>query len=391
MSSDADSSGKFHWKAAAILFGILFLGVTDTALVPPLLPSIAEDFHTSPGRAGIVVTVYALAAAAFALLLGTASDRIGRKRLMSLALAVFAIASLITYLSSYFSILLAARLLTGLSAGTLSTLAFAYTGDHYPYNQRGKAMGIISMAYFLVFVISIPAGALVAARFGWRWVFLGLFVAGALMSLVTVLLLPPGTGQPGPASASSVLAHFRFRDRVSGMAAAFLTSGGLVGFLTYVGVWLASDGIDIERIGLLFMVAGVSATAAAPISGWLADRFGKRVMILAANVVLAPLFIVVSKLGWGLLLFLAVGVLSVTAAARQVPLHALTTELVGSEVRGSYMAVRNTASQLGIAFAATISATAFDQFGFSGVAWIAAIMTLLILPVCRWLEEPVKS
>jgi predicted MFS family arabinose efflux permease len=391
VSSGADSNGNFQWKAAAILFGILFLGVTDTALIPPLLPSIAQDLNTSPGRAGTVVTVYALAAAAFALLLGMASDRIGRKRLMCLALMVFAAASLITYQSSYFSTLLAARLLTGLSAGTLSTLAFSYAGDHYPYAQRGKAMGIISMAYFLVFVISIPAGTFVAARFDWRWVFLGLAVAGALMSLVVALLLPPDKRQSGPVLASSVLAHFRFRDRVAGMAAAFLTSGALVGFLTYVGVWLSGEGIGIERIGLLFMVAGVAATAAAPVSGWLADRAGKRVMILAANLVLAPLFIVVSNLGWGWFLFLAVGVLSVTAAARQAPLHALTTELVGSEVRGSYMAVRNAASQLGIAFATTISAAAFDQSGFSSVAWIAAIMTILILPACIWLKEPLRS
>ncbi len=390
MSTDADQRGKFQWKPAAILFGILFLGVTDTALVPPLLPSIAEDLQTTPGRAGTVVTAYALAAAAFALLLGTASDRIGRKRLMCVALAVFATASLLTYQSSYFITLLAARLLTGLSAGTLSTLAFAYSGDHYPYAQRGKAMGIISMAYFLVFVISIPAGAFVAARFGWRWVFLGLAVAGAIMSLVTLRTLPADERQDRTPTPSSVLAHFRFSDRVSGMSAAFLTSGALVGFLTYVGVWLASQGIGIERIGLLFMVAGVAATAAAPLSGWLADRVGKRAMILAANVILAPLFIVVSNLEWGLGLFLAVGVLSATAAARQAPLHALTTELVGSEIRGSYMAVRNASSQLGIAFAATTSALVFDQTGFSGVAWIAAIMTLLILPLCRWLNEPVK-
>jgi predicted MFS family arabinose efflux permease len=391
VSSGADSSGNFQLKVATILFGILFLGVTDAALIPPLLPSIAEDLNTSPGRAGTVVTVYALAAAAFALVLGMASDRIGRKRLMCLALVVFSTASLLTYQSSYFSTLLATRLLTGLSAGTLSTLAFSYAGDHYPYQQRGKAMGIISMAYFLVFVISIPVGTFVAARFDWRWVFLGLAVAGALMAFVAVLLLPPDHRRPGPASISSALAHFRFSDRVAGMGAAFLTSGALVGFLTYVGLWLASEGIGIERIGLLFMVAGVAATSAAPISGWLADRVGKRAMILAANVILAPLFLVVSNLEWGLLLFLAVGALSITAAARQAPLHALTTEFVGSEVRGSYMAVRNAASQLGIAFAATASAWAFDRSGFSSVAWIAAIMTLLILPTCRWLKEPVAS
>ena len=391
MSPGTDSSSNFQWKAAAILFGILFLGVSDTALIPPLLPSIAEDLAISPGRAGTVVTAYALAAAAFALVLGTASDRIGRKRLMCLALVVFLTASLITYRSSYFSILLTARLLTGLSAGTLSTLAFSYAGDHYPYEQRGRAMGIISMAYFLAFVVSVPTGALIAARYGWRWIFLGLAVASAAVFLVTILMLPPDRRHTGHASPMNVLTHFRFPDRVAGMVAAFLTSGGLVGFLTYVGVWLASEGISVDRLGILFMVAGLAATLVAPLSGWMADRLGKRVLILSANLVLAPLFIIVSGLQWGLVLFLFVGILSVTAAARQAPLHALTTELVGSEVRGSYMAVRNAASQLGIAVTAAVSAAVFDRSGFTTVAWIAAIITILIVPTCWWLKEPVKS
>ena len=62
---------------------------------------------------GNIVTVYALAAAAAALLLGPMSDRIGRKRLISLSHLVFTIASLLTAQSSYFSTLVASRVLTG--------------------------------------------------------------------------------------------------------------------------------------------------------------------------------------------------------------------------------------------------------------------------------------
>ena len=58
----------------------LFLGVSDTQLVAPLLPLIARDLGTTPGHAGIIVTTYSLAAAAFALIVGPLSDRIGRKK-----------------------------------------------------------------------------------------------------------------------------------------------------------------------------------------------------------------------------------------------------------------------------------------------------------------------
>ncbi len=388
-SSAATEAGRFRWSAALVLFGVLFLGVADTQLIPPLLPFMAEDLGIAPGRAGILVTTYALASAAFALLAGTVSDRLGRKRLICLALALFSTASLLTYLAPYFSTLLWTRMLTGLGAGALSTLALSYAADLYPYEHRGRAMGIISMAYFLAFGIGIPAAAFVTARLGWRWVFAGLAVAGLGMLLTTTLFLPSDQRREGRISPAAVFAHLRIRNRLAGIAAAFLTSGGLVGFLTFVGVWLrSSQGIGIEGIGLLFMAAGVTATAASPLSGWLSDRIGKKKIIIAANLVLAIMFITVSGLQWGWALFAGIGLLSVAASARQAPLHALTTELVGPEVRGSYVAIRNAASQLGIATLALVSATAYDAAGFAAVGWIAASVTILIPAVCVFIPEP---
>ena len=383
------SDGPFRWRAALILFGILFVGVSDTQLIPPLLPLIAEDIGTTPGRAGTIVTMYALAAAAFALLAGTASDRLGRKRLILLALGVFSTAALLTFQASYFSTLLMARMLTGLGAGALSTLGLTYAADLYPYRHRGKAMGIISMAYFLAFVIGIPAGSEVAARFGWRWVFMGVAVAGLVMLVLAGFFLPDDRKRSPSASGTSILSHFRVPQRVAGIVAAFLTSGGLVGFLTYVGAWLSSsEGIGIERIYPLFMAAGLAATVAAPVSGWLSDRIGKKRVIVWANLGLSAMFLVVSRMEWGVALFAGIGLLSITASARQAPLHALTTELVSADKRGSYVAVRNAASQLGIAAIAASSAFAFDTVGFAGVAWIAAGATILIPLVCRWITEP---
>src|SRR6059036_1563977 len=88
---------RFQWKVALILFGVLFLGVSDTQLVPPLLPLIAQSLGASPGRAGIIVTTYSLAAAMFALFAGPLSDRIGRKRVLAGGLALFTAASVSTY------------------------------------------------------------------------------------------------------------------------------------------------------------------------------------------------------------------------------------------------------------------------------------------------------
>ena len=173
------------------------------------------------------------------------------------------------------------------------------------------------------------------------------------------------------------------------MVVAFLTSGGIVGFLTYVGAWLTTTyDMGVDRIGLLFMVSGAAAIVASPVSGWLSDHAGKRNVIVWSNIVLAFLFVVVARAEVGVWLVTGIAMLSIAASARQAPLHALTTEIVVPEIRGEYIALRNAFSQLGIAVIAAISALAFDRGGFSAVALIAAITTLLIPISCIWLREP---
>jgi predicted MFS family arabinose efflux permease len=95
----------------------------------------------------------------------------------------------------------------------------------------------------------------------------------------------------------------------------------------------------------------------------------------------------VARLDWGWPLWAGIALLSVAASARQAPLHALTTEIVGKEIRGEYTAVRNAASQVGIAAAAAVSARVFDASGFAGVSIVAAALTALIPVTCIWLRE----
>ena len=374
---------------ALILFGVLFLGVSDTQLVPPLLALIARDFNASPGHVGIIVTSYSLAAAVFALFAGPLSDRIGRKKVLAGGLALFTVASYSTQHVTTLGALIVARTLTGFAAGTLSTCALSFAGDHYSYVERGRAMGVLSMSYFLAFVISAPAGALVAPYWGWQSVFGCLAVLGVVVLVLALWKLPDikrhDVAQP---MLPNFHRHFAEPDRVAGMAAAFLTSGGLVGFITYVGAWLIREQeVGVNSVALVFMISGVAAVAAAPLSGWLSDHAGKRNVIIGANILLAPTFVIVGRLEWGWLLWAGIAFLGIAASARQAPLHALTTEIVGPEIRGEYTAIRNAASQVGIATAAAISAYVFDRAGFAGVSIVAAVFTILIPFSCIWLRE----
>lgn len=250
-------------------------------------------------------------------------------------------------------------------------------------------MGVLSMSYFLAFVISAPAGALMAPKWGWQSVFGSLAVLALLVLILALWKLPSSQSHniAHPLLPNFHL-HFAKPDRLAGMAAAFFTSGGLVGFITYVGAWLINDHqIGVNQLALVFMISGIAAVAAAPLSGWLSDHAGKRNLIIWANILLAPAFVVVGRLKWGWPLWAGIAFLGIAASARQAPLHALTSEIVGPEIRGEYTAIRNAASQLGIATAAAISAYVYDTAGFSGVSMVAAVFTVLVPVSCIWLRE----
>lgn len=380
---------------ALVLFGVLFLGVSDAQIVPPLLYFIAQELDVTPGRAGLVVASYSLAAAAFALFAGPLSDRIGRKRVLAGGLALFAAASVSTYHVSTLHALVIVRMLTGFAAGALSTVSLALAGDHYSYSQRGRAMGVISMAYSFAIVLGAPAGAWIASRWGWRAVFAGIAGAGTSMLVLAAWQLP-GKSDRGTVAGKKGLAapkladHFRKPDRLAGMAAALLTSGGLVAYITYFGAWLNRDhgiGLDDPAFALLFMLAGSAMVAASLAGGWLSDHAGKRRVMIWSNILLTAAFLAVPRLAWSWRLWIGVAALGALAAARQPPLHALTTEIVGPEIRGEYTAIRNAASQIGIAGASAAAAYAFDSWGFVGVSYLAGFLTLLTPLCCVWLKE----
>ena len=86
------SSGRGRWVVAAMVLGS-GIAMLDSTVVGIALPSIGRDFHGGFGTLQWVVTGYTLTVAAFLLLGGALGDRYGRKRIFSIGVAWFALAS----------------------------------------------------------------------------------------------------------------------------------------------------------------------------------------------------------------------------------------------------------------------------------------------------------
>ncbi len=390
-----------NYRVIAGLFLLLSLGLADNQTIPALLPVLMKAFGTGIRVTNLLVVLYALGAALAAFLTGSLSDHYGRRPFLIAGAAVFLASSIVSSVSGTFAELAVARAFTGLAAGALSTCSIAYAGDWFPYGVRGRALGLISSAYFVA-PLGVPVAGVIADRFGWSRVFAA-FAAVALAVAIASLRLPRDVPphrledeSPAPDGrlrhTLSVFWHFLGRRDTSAMLViAFLVSGGLVSFLTYIGVWLhASFGLTTTKIGLVFMLGGLVAVGGAPLGGVLSDRWGKRGVSIVSNILLAVTIAALPLLGWGVALLIVFVGVSLAIGFRQGPITALMTEMVPQSTRGSFVAMRNIASQLGIGATVFVGGLLYQWHGYVAVTSLSAVMAAVVaVLLTTHITEPV--
>src|SRR5262249_1266839 len=153
-------------------------------VIGAIAPQIAEGLGTAKTVIAGSVTVYSIAAAAVALLLGKYSKRIQPNKWLPVAAAAFGFAGGLTPLSPHSCVFSFARALAGLAGGLISALAIAAIANASSYAKRGNLMSGVAVSYFLAPVLGVPLATLLTGRFGWRTV----FVLSALLGLFSAVL-----------------------------------------------------------------------------------------------------------------------------------------------------------------------------------------------------------
>lgn len=149
-------------KIIVLLFIVFFLIGCDTFIISPLIPSISESLHIQAGSSGYLVTLYSIFYVICAPILGPISDNLGRKKMLILGMLLFGIASIMTGISGNFALILLARGLTGVGAAFAAPNVWAYIGDFFDYEERGKITAIIASALSLGMILGVPAGSFLA-------------------------------------------------------------------------------------------------------------------------------------------------------------------------------------------------------------------------------------
>jgi predicted MFS family arabinose efflux permease len=372
-------------RVVLCLFCVLFLGVADNQVLSPLLPAIRSQLGKSSQQMGWLFTGYSLTAGLSVLLWGPLADIFGARRGLVAGLLIFSLGSFVSCFSATFLLLLSGRVLTGMGASMLSLSTLSYAADFFPYQIRGWAMSSIVSSYFAALILGVPAGSWIAEMMGWNAVFGIAGISALAMLLSVIMLLPRSAAQSRTSLKELVLVQqvrtylgFLRTGRTRGaLLSSMLASAGTMGFLAFVGVWLHdSFSISGRQIGLVFLASGAAALLASPFAGSLSDRIGKRLQFVLSNAMMALFLLALPQMGWGALLFAVFGAVSLAAAFRQGPMEALMTEVTSPGARGSFIAMKNSFSQLGIALAALACGLLFESAGYWAVCLFCAVSNL---------------
>jgi EmrB/QacA subfamily drug resistance transporter len=176
-----------------LTFLVLCLGVASFSLlqsmVNPVLPTIQAELHTDQATVTWLLTAYLLSAAVFTPIVGRVGDKVGKERMLVLALVALAVGSLLAALATSVGVLIVARAIQGIGGGVLP-LTFGIIRDEFP---REKVAGAVGTASSLLAVGGgvglVIAGPLVNAL-SYHWLFWIPMVITVVAAVATALFIP---------------------------------------------------------------------------------------------------------------------------------------------------------------------------------------------------------
>lgn len=182
----------------------------DRFAIAPLLVLIAVDLRVSLAAAAGMAGGYFLAYGVMQPVWGAVSDRLGRVRVMRVALVGAAIAGIVSALAPTLPLLTAARVITGGCVAALMPASLVYVGDTWPAAMRQRPLSDVLAASALGTAVATAGAGVLADLVGWRWVFAVTAAAGAALwvalrrlpepTLPEPALVAPGLRESGPAA-----------------------------------------------------------------------------------------------------------------------------------------------------------------------------------------------
>jgi EmrB/QacA subfamily drug resistance transporter len=407
-----------------------FMVVLDSVVVITALPHMQRDLHVSLASLQWTLNAYGIAFAAGIITAAALGDRFGRRRVFTIGLALFTVASVACALAPNLSELIVARTVQGLGGAIVLPLSLTILTAAFPVERRGMIVGIYGGLAGLAVATGPIVGGAITQGIDWHWIFWINVPIGIAAVALGVRLLPESYGAPerldlvgvglvtagvialvwalsrandvGWSSAEVVgtlvagaallgafvrweasvrepmvpLRMFAVRDFAIGNLTTFLMSGAIfaAGLLVTEEFQLARHYSPVGA-GVRLLPFFATPMLVSPLAGALSDRIGRRPIIVVGLSMLTAGLVWVAWRGslttsWTeLVIALLIAGVGISMALPTVPTAVLSA--VAPEEMGKASGINYMAQRFGAVFGVAIGSTVFATYG--GLASPAAV------------------
>lgn len=358
----------------------------------PLLPLFARDFRATEAQVSLTVSATTFAVAMVAPFIGVVADVLGRKRIITGAMALLVLPTILLALSQSLAQLVLWRFVQGLLLPPIFAVTVAYIGDEWPPKEVAGATSVYISASGLGGFLGRFMSGIIADHASWRAAFWAIAAITLISAAVVAATLPrerrfvraEGFGH----SIRLMFRHFFNPPIVATFAVGFVVLFIFVATFTYINFYLAAPPFDLSTsaLGAIFVVY-LFAVVVTPMTGRWIHRIGRRALVM----VTAPVWCA------GLLLTLVhslpviiagLAVVSASGFAVQTAATSLLAQratVARSSAVGLYVAFYYVGGSVGAALPAVVWAHA----GWPGcVALVIAAVVVMTALVARfWRDE----
>ena len=350
------------------------LDAMGIGLILPVMPDLIQEVR-GVGLAnaalwgGVLSTTFAVMQFLFGPVIGNLSDRFGRRPVLLTSLFVMAADYLVMALAGSIWLLLAGRVVGGITAATHST-ASAFMADTQPADKRGQAFGLVSAAFGVGFVLG-PAIGGVLGEFGTRAPFYAAAALAGLNFVFGLLILPEtvtdANRRPFRWTRANPLGAFlkiaAFPEQVRLITVYFLYS---LSFNVYPAIWAyftqARFEWDTRMVGLSLTVYGISMVVVqAGLIRLVLARLGERRTVMLGFGFAVLSFLVLTFISNGALA-LALIPISALAAMATPALQALMSRDTASDAQGELQGILSSVSALALIVSPMMMTSVFAAF-----------------------------
>lgn len=383
----------YAWYALGLLTVIYMMNFIDRVLIYILFTPIKKELiFTDLELALLGSTSFVIFYTLLGIPFGKLSDKISRKKLIAIGLAVWSLFSGLTGFAGSFWTIFICRMMVGVGEATLGPAALSLLSDYFPAKMRATVQAIFSSAIAIGTGVAFFFGGWIGAVLGWRFAFYFLGFPGLLFALLVLFLREPVRGIRDTESAKakidwrSLFKVKQFKYLLFGYAFFGIASNS-------VSIWVPTflvrtHELNIAQIGawvgIATVIGGLPGTIA---GGFIADKLklkrkgGRMLFSAMAALICIPI--------WGVLLFVnlvpvqivCTGLLLAFALSWLGPAAADINDIAGPHLRGFAIGVYFfVVNVIGYGIAPPLFGKVNDLLGITSSPYLMKF-TLLISPV----------